>query len=267
MKTLKLTQSHSVVSIELNRPEKRNAFQPEMISELTQTFTDLAQEASVRAIVVSGAGATFCAGGDAEWMRSMAKFTREENLKDAEALFDMFNAIRTCPIPVIGKIHGHAMGGGLGIVALCDVVAAETKTVFCFSEVKIGLVPSVISPFVREKLVPARASEWMITAKVFNASEAMQAGLVHHVGDFASVDAYIENTLQLLNNAAPGAVRDTKKLLLAQSHTNWVEMRKLTSRVISERRVSDEGQKGLKAFLDKKTPDWGVDFYGTKPKA
>lgn len=265
MKTLRLTQNLGVMNVALNRPEKRNAFQPEMIRELTQVFAGVESDPTVRAVLLTGEGVTFCAGGDLEWMKSMAQFTRDENLRDAEGLFDMFATIRSCPVPLIGRIHGHAMGGGLGLVALCDIVAAESRTVFCFSEVKWGLVPSVISPFVREKMEHRWAHEWMLTARTFTAADAQRASLIQFHGDTAQVDAYIEETLNLLNQAAPGALRETKKILLAQSQVDWKEMRRLTCQVIADRRVSAEGQRGLQAFLEKKNPNW-TDLYGPKSK-
>lgn len=267
MKTLKLTHNYGVLNVQLHRPDKRNAFEPQMIGELTKVFTEASTDTKVRAILLDGAGETFCAGGDLEWMKSMANFSQSENLKDAEALFDMFNAQRTCLQPIIGKIHGHAFGGGLGLVALCDMAAAETKTAFCFSEVKWGLVPSVISPFVREKMNHSLAREWMLTAKIFSAEEAKLAQLVQFTGTLAQVEEYVEKSIKLLMSAAPSAVRETKKLLLSQSTVDWSRVRRLTTEVIAERRVSADGQKGLTAFLEKKNPDWSEFPYGTAPKA
>jgi methylglutaconyl-CoA hydratase len=259
MKTLKLTQNLGVLNIALNRPEKRNAFEPEMIRELTQAFAEASKDMRLRAILLSGNGETFCAGGDLEWMKSTIKFSREENLRDAEALFDMFYTIRNCPHPVIGKIQGHAMGGGLGLVALCDIPAAEIETEFCFSEVKWGLVPSVISPFVREKMVTRLVDEWMITAKKFSAKDAKRGRLIQYCSDMISVDDYIEATLKQLSRTDASAVRETKKLLLAQSTIDWQRIRKITTQILADRRASPEGQKGMQAFIDRKTPDWSAD--------
>ncbi|NJL25383.1 MAG: hypothetical protein HC902_09545 [Calothrix sp. SM1_5_4] len=164
-------------AISLNRPDKRNAFHPEMINELTAAFTEAAKEKTVRAVLLTGEGKSFCSGGDLEWMRSMAAYSLKENLRDAGELYDMYWAIRDCPVPVVGKVFGHCFGGGAGLTAVCDIVAADASTQFCFSEVKWGLVPAVISPFVTERAGAARVREWFVTAKVFTAADAWPADL------------------------------------------------------------------------------------------
>lgn len=266
MKHLRITQNQNIVTVALNRPERRNAFHPEMIQEISDTFKGFAEEKALRGVVLTGEGESFCSGGDLEWMKSMAKFSVKENLADANQLFDMFFAIRSCPVPVIGKVFGHCFGGGGGLVAACDIVAAESKTQFCFSEVKWGLVPAVISPFVLERAHPAAVREWFITAKVFLSEEAMAGGLINFSGPIGDVDTYIEESLRLIVNSAPQAVRDTKALHQSYSNTDWVATRAKVTHVIAERRVSDEGQKGLQAFLNKTTPNWNDTAYGAPAK-
>lgn len=266
MKHLKITQNQSVVTVALNRPQKRNAFHPEMIGEISKAFADLNKDKQIRAVLLTGEGESFCAGGDIEWMRSMATFTFKQNLNDAMQLYDMFWSIRSCPVPVIGKVIGHCFGGGAGLVAVCDVVAAEQKTQFCFSEVKWGLVPAVISPFVTERAQPAWVREWFITARVFLANEAVTGGLVNFEGNQTDVDDFVEHTLGLILSAAPQAVRETKALHQTYSQVNWKKARKIVTKIIAQRRVSDEGQKGLKAFLDKQTPKWNEDTHGSTAK-
>ena len=161
MEHLKLSQNMGVLTVSLNRPEKRNAFYPEMIQAIRKAFTVAAKEKDLRAVLLTGEGESFCAGGDLEWMKSMASYTMKQNLRDAEELYAMFWAIRTCPVPVVGKVFGHCFGGGAGLTAVCDIVAAESKTLFSFSEVKGGLVPAVISPFVVDRVAPASVREWL----------------------------------------------------------------------------------------------------------
>lgn len=266
MKHLKLTSNQNVVTVTLNRPEKRNAFHPEMIQELTEVFTGFKSEDKLRAVVLTGEGESFCSGGDLEWMKSMASYTHSENLQDANQLFDMFFAIRTCPVPVVGKVFGHCFGGGAGLVAVCDIVAAELKTQFCFSEVKWGLVPAVISPFVVERAQPSSVREWFTTAKVFLADEAMAGGLINFSGNISDVDLYMEHTLKLIHAAAPEAVRETKALHQSYTQMDWTDVRYKVTGLIADRRVSAEGQKGLQAFLNKETPNWNESANGSPAK-
>lgn len=257
MNHIKITQSRGVRTIALNRPEKRNAFFPPMIVEITKAFREAGKEKSVRAVLLTGEGASFCAGGDLEWMKSTVDFTLKRNVRDAEDLFEMFWAIRSTPVPVVGRIFGHAFGGGAGLAAVCDLVAAESGTSFCFSEVKWGLVPAVISPFVVERAAPSKVREWFLTAKVFDAKEAMEAGLAQFVGTRSELDAYLEQRLGEIAAAGPEAVRATKALHQSYSGINWKSARSKVVKLIASRRVSVEGQTGLKAFLEKKTPAYG----------
>lgn len=266
MQHLKLSQSHGILKVALNRPERRNAFFPEMIGEILKTFKDLKKDKTVRAVVLTGEGKSFCSGGDLEWMKSMARYTLKQNIKDAEELYAMYWAIRSCPVPVIGRVFGHCFGGGAGLTAVCDIVAAEESTQFCFSEVKWGLVPAVISPFVSERAAPAKVREWFLTAKVFDASEALSGGLINFVGSLADVDAFVEKTVDLIQGAAPEAVRETKKLHQSYSTISWKKVEPTVTKLIAKRRVSDEGQKGLQAFLEKREPRWSESPYGAPAK-
>lgn len=262
MKHLLLSYNLGVLTITLNRPEKRNAFFPEMILEITKAFIDVARDKKVRAVLLTAEGKSFCSGGDLEWMKSMASYTLQKNLKDADQLFEMYWRIRNCPVPVVGKVFGHCFGGGAGLTAVCDIVAAESATQFSFSEVKWGLAPAVISPFVVERAHRAQVAEWFTTAKVFTSPEALAGGLVNFTGTMTEVDNYLEKTLGAILNSAPEAVRETKKLLLSYSQTDWKKTRARVTKLIAQRRVSSEGQKGLKAFLDKTNPQWSEKPYG-----
>lgn len=266
MDYLKVHEKAGVLTVLLNRPEKRNAFFPPMIGEITRAFMRASNDSDLRAVLLSAEKPSFCAGGDAEWMRSMAEFTKQQNVADSENLFDMYAAIRNCPVPVIGGVFGHCFGGGAGLVAACDIVAAEDKTQFSFSEVKLGLVPAVISPFVQERVPHSKMMEWFVTGQVFTAEEAMLGGLIHFRGSGGECDVFIEENLKLILNSAPQAVRETKKLVQSYSQTNWKKVRAQVTKLIAERRVSEEGQFGLKAFLDKNNPRWSERVNGESAK-
>lgn len=259
MKFIDFKKHDRHAEIKLNRPERRNAFHPQMIEELTEAFTDLSQPQSeaLRAVVLRAEGLSFCAGADLEWMKSMVSYSHEENLLDSEKLFDLFSVARSCPLPVLGQVHGHVMGGALGLVAICDVVAAEAGTQFCFSEVRLGLVPAVISPFVLEKVNRGRAQNWMLSGELFSAQAALESGLVHYLGNPEEVNSYVEQKLEEFLRLGPEAVRSTKRLLLELADKgSFAQHRKLCPQVIADRRVSPEGQEGLKAFLEKRKPTW-----------
>lgn len=266
MEFLKLTENQNILTVSLNRPEQRNAFHAGMIKEITQVFKQTQKEKNLRAVLLTGEGNSFCSGGDLEWMKDVAKYNMKQNLKDSESIFTMYWSIRTCPVPVIGKVFGHCFGGGAGFNAVCDIVAAEEKTQFCFSEVKWGLVPAVISPFVVERAVPAKVREWFVTAKVFTAPEALEGGLINKCGPIAEVDFYIEETLKLILGAAPEAMRETKRLHQSYSPISWKKVEPVVTKLIAQRRASGEGQKGLAAFLEKRTPQWSEPAYAKTAK-
>ncbi len=265
-KFLKLTQNQGVLHITLNRPDKRNAFNPEMIAEFRDVFSKIPDEKNLRAILLSGEGQSFCAGGDLDWMKSMVDATSAQNLADANELFAMYWSIRKCPVPLVGRVFGHAFGGGVGLVAVCDIVAAESETLFSFSEVKIGLAPAVISPFVCEKARAHKIREWFLTGAAFKASEALSGGLIHFHGSIAEVDSYIETTLNHIMQAGPEAVRATKALHQSFSLIDWDADRARVTSLIAERRVSQEGQEGLSSFLEKRKPAWSQIKYAAPAK-
>lgn len=258
MKFVKTSLRKSCLTLWLNRPEVRNAFNPEMIKEITEVFSAQALASEVRCVVLRGEGPSFCAGADLEWMKSMVQYSLSENEQDADQLFAMFKAISELPRPVIGVVHGHVMGGGLGLVAACDFAVAESHTQFCFSEVKIGLVPAVISSFVRQKMHPARAAQMMMSAQAFSAEQAWQWGLVSHCGEATSNEEQCQTLVDLFTDKlAPEAVAETKRLLLslAESKESGQTRARCVS-VIAERRTSPEGQEGLRAFLERRPPQW-----------
>jgi len=251
----------SVEYLTLNRPEVRNAFNEGMIAELTAWATAVRESAAlggVRAVVVSGAGKAFCAGADIAWMAKTVAYTVQENLLDALAASRLFTAIDTLPVPVIGRVHGAAMGGGAGLAAVCDIVVADEDAMFAFSEVKLGIVPAVISPFVLAKIGRAAARELFLTGARFTAARAREIGLVHAVVPAAGLDEAVARYVEDVLTGAPQALAEAKGLIAEVWRLPDRESEMATADAIARRRVSDEGQEGLRAFLEKRKPRWAV---------
>jgi methylglutaconyl-CoA hydratase len=240
----------------LNRPGVRNALNNQTIAELTGWAEAVRDQRDVRAIVLSGSGKTFCAGADVAWMSRTIQYTEEQNLRDALAMSRMFARLDSLPIPLIGRVQGAALGGGAGLAAVCDVVVAEAQAQFGFTEVKLGIVPAVISPFVLAKIGRSAARELFLTGARFPASRAREIGLVHRVVDAGSLDATVAEVAREFLEAGPEAVAAAKSLLAQVWSRSTDAAAELTAGVIASRRVSSEGQEGLRAFLDKRTPSW-----------
>ena len=254
MKNIKFEKDKNTAIVTLNRPEVRNAFNDEMIAEMTTLFLDLSKDQMLRAVLLQGAGESFSAGGDLNWMKSMVSYSQKENVTDSEKLYEMYEALVQIPVPVACLVHGHAMGGALGLIAASDIVFAEENTQFCFSEVRLGLAPAVISAFVKDKILPRDMHRYFLTAEVFGPEEAFDMGLIHGYGDKAIVTEQVFKMTQKISNNGPQAVRATKKLIKdLSSSTN---IKKQTTELIANLRVSDEGQEGLKAFFEKRKPSW-----------
>jgi methylglutaconyl-CoA hydratase len=256
---LKVTEEKNIALVSLNRPDVRNAFDPALIQKLTETFRSLASREDLRAIVLSGEGKVFCAGADLNWMKSMTKYTLHENELDSQKLFEMFESIWNCPMPVIGLVHGAAFGGALGLMSVCDYVIAEENTKLCFSEVKIGIAPAVIAGFILQKVSPGAISHLMISGKVFDPKQVLGSGLVHETVPEAHLAEALSKSVRLFQEAGPEAVRETKKLLRQVPQLNWEQTKQATCQLIAQRRVSSEGQEGLKSFLEKREPSWKVN--------
>lgn len=250
-----------VLTIRLNRPDVRNAFNAAMIEELTHVFQKEVPQPSVRAVVLRGLGAAFCAGGDLNWMKRSVSMSFEENLKDTQALAELFASMNEAPKPVIGLIHGAAIGGGVGLVSVCDIAIAVADTQLSLSEVRLGIVPACIGPFVISKIGASHARGLFVSAERFDARRALLIGLVHEVVDTATAleqagERVVGNILQ----CGPNAMSVAKRLVLDLS---WPERRAqhpdclaYVAKTLAEVRVSPEGQEGVKAFLEKRKPAW-----------
>ena len=245
MGALRTDRDDDVLRLTLARPASRNAFDAALIAELAEAFVDVG---TARAVILRGEGPSFCAGADVEWMRGAADLDYDENLADANALRRMLEAIDGCPAPVVAAVHGHALGGGVGLVACCDIVLAHEATVFAFSETKLGIVPAVISPFALRRIGESAARRYFLTGERFDAATALRIGLVHEVT--AELDASLDRVLGELRTAGPRAVRHAKRLVLERPDGPETAQR------IAERRTSDEGQEGLRAFLERRRPTW-----------
>jgi methylglutaconyl-CoA hydratase len=245
MDALRIERDDDVLRVTLTRPESRNAFDATLIEELAEAFVDVGKS---RAVVLAGEGPSFCAGADIEWMRKSTRLSHDENVADANALRRMFEAIDTCPAPVIAVVHGHALGGGAGLVATADVAIAHEGAVFAFSEVKLGIIPAVISPYALRKIGESAARRFFITGERFDAATAMRIGLVHEVT--ANPEGALETILGELRTAGPRAARHAKRLVLERPDGPE------TARRIAERRTSEEGQAGLRAFVERERPPW-----------
>lgn len=241
-----------VARVTLTRPEVRNAFNAELIWALRDEFVRLGEEPAVRAIVLSGEGAAFCGGADVNWMRAALGLSYDKNLADAEAMSDMFRAIDRCPKPVVARVHGAALGGGAGLVAVCDVAVASNDSVFGFTEVKLGILPAVISPFVIAKIGASQARALFLTGRRFDATHAERIGLVHAVVAGDELDGAIESVLAELLTAGPKAIAAAKSLIVSVRDAAYDESRDLTTVAIAKQRVSEEGQEGLRAFLERR---------------
>ncbi|MGA9946202.1 MAG: enoyl-CoA hydratase-related protein [Candidatus Cybelea sp.] len=247
-----LTVSGGVARVTLARPEVRNAFNAEVIEQLHDVFTRIAAADDVRAVVLAGEGKAFCGGADINWMRASLDLTFEANVADAERMSDMFRAIDNSPKPVIGKIHGAALGGGAGLAAVCDIVIATDDTIFGFTEVKLGIIPAVISPFVLAKIGPSQARALFLTGERFDATHAQTIGLVHEVVTAVEFDDAVDLHLAELRSAGPSAVAAAKLLVRRVLDGSYDESRSITTEAIARQRVSPEGQEGLRAFLERR---------------
>jgi len=261
MNTLDIRRpSAHVAEVFLNRPDVRNAFNDSVIAELTQAFTQLGADQALRAVVLGGHGKSFCAGADLSWMRAMAGYDWERNRADAQALADMLWAIYSCPLPVVGRIHGDCYAGGVGLAAVCDVLVAAEGVHFCLSEARLGLLPATIGPYVIRALGEQASRRYFVTAERFDAARAHALGFVHELVSPDGLDMKVSEIVDALVANGPAAVKACKRLVQdVAGRPVDAALRDETARRIADIRASEEGREGVQAFLNKRDPEWKAD--------
>lgn len=248
-----------VLTLQLDRPEVHNAFGEQLIRELTEALESAANNPVVRALVLSGAGKSFSAGADMNWMQSMVAASAEENELDAQQMARMLRRLNYFPKPTIARIHGAALGGGVGLVACCDIAIASVSAIFALTEVRLGLVPAVISPFVFRRIGESQSRRFFLSAERFDANQAQQMGLVQLVVPDGELDVTVAAQLELLLQGGPTALKQAKRLVYSVAGHDNTRQRQIdedNARLIARLRVSEEGQEGLRAFLEKRLPSW-----------
>ena len=259
--TIEIDQQDFVATIWLNRPDVRNAFNEQSIAEITQAFRQLDQDRQVRVIVLAARGTAFCAGADLHWMKKMASHTDVENLADAATLAEMMRVIYCCSKPVVARVQGDCYAGGIGLVAVCDVVVASQSASFCLSEVRLGLIPATISPYVIRAIGERQARRYFLTAERFDAHEAKRVGLIHDAVEDSQLDHHVAGVVHTLLSCSPHAMDEAKRLIRDVScATIDQELIADTVRRIAEVRSSEQGKEGVQAFLQKRKPTWLADI-------
>jgi methylglutaconyl-CoA hydratase len=254
--TIQTRHDHEIGWITFNRPEIHNAFNSTVITELSAGFSEMENDPHNGVVILTGAGKSFCAGADLNWMRSVVTQSFDENLTESNALADLFWQIYSFKRPVIARVNGAAIGGGTGFVAVCDIAIAAKSAVFSFSEVKIGLVPACIGPYVVKKMGEGRARELFITGERMSASRAQAVGLVNHVVEDDRLDVEVNKLVDALLSSGPEAIAMAKRLVAGVGRMSPEEFRPWTAEMIARLRVSPEGQEGMDAFLNKRVPNW-----------
>jgi methylglutaconyl-CoA hydratase len=254
--TIKFEERDHVAWVTFNRPEVRNAFNATMISEMADAFRNINSRKDLRVVVLTGMGQSFCAGADLNWMRDVMNFSYEENLKDSLNLAEMFHLMFTCPFPTIACVNGPAIGGGCGMAAVCDIVIASEKAVFSLSEVKLGLVPACISPYVIRRMGDKNCREYFLTGERLTAEKALAAGLANQVVPEDKLDEAVQKRIEQLLSSGPEALAWCKQLLDKATAVPEAEVGKYTAEVIARLRMSDEAQEGMRAFFEKRKPKW-----------
>ncbi|MCR9205235.1 MAG: enoyl-CoA hydratase-related protein [Halobacteriovoraceae bacterium] len=251
-------RDEGVVEVRLNRPELHNAFNDEFIQELTTCFKDLSSDGTVRLLILSGEGKSFCAGADLNWMKAMKNYSDEENYEDSVKLSNLFSTLNDCPFPVIAKINGATLGGGTGLIAACDFVIAAEEARFGFTEVGLGLVPAVISPYVVNKIGESFARAYFLSGERFDAYEALRMNLVHKVVSLSDLNQAVEKQVERFLRAGPQAAREAKTLIkgVFKREPHSENLRDFTCKTIARVRTTPEGQEGMTALLEKRKPKW-----------
>jgi len=254
---LKVDINKPIASVLLDRPDIHNAFNDELVKLVTDTFSELGARDDIRVIVLGGNGKSFCAGADLNWMKRMVQYSRQENLEDARAVGRMYLTIAKCPKPVIARVHGAALGGGAGLVAACDIGIAVESVQFGFTEVKLGIIPAIIAPFVIARVGPGRAREFFITGERFLAPVALNIGLIQHVAAHEqALDGLIDSKISQILTSAPVAIAAAKELIFGVAARTLESSLEFAADAIAQARASREGQAGMQAFLDRQKPPW-----------
>jgi methylglutaconyl-CoA hydratase len=253
---LEVSKENGVATVTLDRPDSRNALSGELIRELTGCIDEMAAREDVRVVVLTGGGDSFCAGADIDYMRQTAGFSYEENLADAGRLAALFESIAECPKPVVTRVKGAAIGGGVGLVAASDVSVAEEGSIFAFSEVRLGISPATIAPFVLRKIGHSHVRSLFLTGERFGARRAREIGLVHEVAPEGELDELVQKKVGQILAGGPEALASTKRLLKELADAAPQEVTEITAARIARLRTGEEGQEGLTAFLEKRKPRW-----------
>ena len=254
--TLVYTKKDDIVTVVLNRPDVHNAMNDILINELTQCFRKLTTDDSVAVVILTGNGKSFCAGADLSWMKRMVNYTKEENKDDSHLLLEMYETVNSCPKPVIGRINGNPFGGGIGLLAVCDITVTVPGVQFAFSEVKLGIIPAVISTFIAPRMKLADMRRFFITGERFDSAIANNIGLIDLIVPFEKLDDIINSYIEQIRSSSPNAIKEVKHLMKNFKEMDFKKYKEFTVEKISELRISKEGQDGINAFLEKRKPNW-----------
>ena len=257
--TIDVIKKDDVSTITMKRPEFHNAMNEKLMKELTDFFKKISRDNKTKIIVLTGAGKSFSAGADLNWMKSMAEYTMEENIQDSRLLLNLYESIYNCPKPVIGRINGHAFGGGVGLIAVCDITIGIPNKKYAFSEVNLGIIPSVISTYIVRRIGLANMRRLFLTGERFTSEYAEKIGLIDFVVPEEDLDKEIQKNIEFLRSSGEKAMGEVKKLVDSCEKFDREKYKEYTVKKISELRISDEGQEGIKAFLEKRKPSWRND--------
>ncbi|MFW6124137.1 MAG: enoyl-CoA hydratase/isomerase family protein [Acidobacteriota bacterium] len=258
-KTIIFNKENQVAKIILNRPKVHNAFNSTMISEMLDVLKRIKNDSSIRVIVLTGKGKSFCAGADLNWMREIIKYSYDQNLEESLEIAELLYTLYSVPKPTIAQVNGSAIGGGVGFLSACDIVLAAAPAKFGLSEVKIGLIPAAISPYVVRRIGESKAREYFLTGERITAEKAEKLGLVNHVCSPQNLEKETQSSTARLLSSGPNAIANCKELLFKIPQISLTEAKEFTARMIANLRISDEGQEGMAAFLEKRKPDWALN--------
>ena len=254
--TIKVSEDNKVLTVSLNRPDVHNAMNEKLMKELTTCFKKYSKKEGIRVIILTGEGKSFCAGADLNWMKKMVNYSKEENIKDSNLLLELYEAIYNCSKPTVARVNGHAFGGGIGLFAVCDIVFAVPDCKFAFSEVKLGIIPAVISTYIGRRIDTSTMKRMFLTGERFDSEYAKKIGLVDYVFSDNELGKEINKYVKILLASGPNAIKQVKNLIDNYEKLDREKYKKFTVEKISELRVSDEGQEGINAFLEKRKSKW-----------